>query len=204
MLRLLGVSCFLGCVGCIPAWDPNMLESSDGKVAVGGDETQLSAMLGVQGYRGTGFTKMNARPYDSSLEPGSLINVYVSNAAATAYEEVTPDGNSGGVGFPVGGVLVREVVDANDNPLHLTAMLKREAGFNTVAGDFFFGVTDLTGNPITDGGVLQWGALQVCSSCHAGRSADSFMFGVATADRAVASAAVAQAAALAHAALQAR
>ena len=160
------------CVGCVPQWTSS--STADGTA----DLTTLGSMLATAEYRGGGFVQMDPKPYESTLTPGSFITMYVSNAAAAAYATVTPEGTSGGDGFPVGGVVVREVSDAAGDVTQLTTLMKCKSGYNPVAGDFMFAVTDTNGQPVSDNGVSQWGPLAVCSTCHHGRASSGYLFGV--------------------------
>jgi hypothetical protein len=148
------------------------------------DEKQLLGALATGGYRGWGWVQMNTTPFQSQLAPSAHVTMYVSTDAAAAYEAVTPDNPATtGPEFPVGGVIVREASDASGAVTLLTAMVKREAGYFPAVGDFFFGVSDPSGNPVTEEGALMWGKLDECASCHEGRAAAGFLFGVAAADR---------------------
>ncbi len=160
------------CVGCVPQWTSSA--TADGTA----DLTTLGSMLATAQYRGGGFVQMDPKPYESTLTPGSFITMYVSNAAAAAYATVTPESMTGGDGFPVGGVVVREVSDAAGDVTQLTTLMKCKSGYNPTAGDFMFAVTDTNGQPVQANGVSQWGPLAECSSCHHGRASSNYLFGV--------------------------
>jgi hypothetical protein len=168
--------CALGASGClsqiIPAHEPAVRE-----------EPALQTMLQQGGFLGAGFVKIDRAPFPSELEPGRMVEMYVSANAAAAYQSVTPDGGSGGAGFPVGGTIVRAVSDGGALAA-LSVMVKREAGYFPAVGDFFFGVSDVDGNPMSDDehGLL-WGKLGFCADCHETRASSGFLFGVARADR---------------------
>jgi hypothetical protein len=149
------------------------------------DEAALSLMLRDGEYRGAGFVRMNPAPYASALASGAWVTAYVSRDAAGAYQWVEPDAKSaGGDEFPVGGVIVREVVDSHGDVVKLTVMARRETGYYPDVGDFFFGVTDVNGTPLNDaGGHPQWGKLDTCAACHIGRASAKYLFGVSMADR---------------------
>jgi hypothetical protein len=170
-----------GCVGCMSQWTVSPTTgTSDGTA----DLTTLGAMLATAEYRGGGFVQMDPQPFESTLAPGSFVTMFVSNAAAAAYETVTPTGTTGGADFPEGGVVVREVSDASGNVTLLTTLMKCKSGYNPISGDFMFAVTNTAGQPVDDGGVTQWGPLAVCSSCHAGRASSGYLFGVSQSVRA--------------------
>lgn len=160
------------CVGCVPQWTES--STADGTA----DLTTLGSMLATAQYRGGGFVQMDPKPYESTLAPGSFVTMYVSNAAAAAYATVTPESMTGGDGFPVGGVVVREVSDAAGDVTQLTTLMKCKSGYNPTAGDFMFAVTDTNGQPVQANGVSQWGPLAECSSCHHGRASANYLFGV--------------------------
>jgi hypothetical protein len=50
-------------------------------------------------------------------------------------------------------------------------------------GDWWFGVTDPAGVPITDATGLQVGKLTACHGCHIPRATDDFLFGVPKVDQ---------------------
>jgi hypothetical protein len=144
------------------------------------DEATLADTLATGDYRGAGFVQMNATPFLSGLDPTARVTMFVSNAAAAAYEAVSPDSPaSAGPEFPVGGVIVREAKDASGNVTLLTAMVKREAGYFPEVGDFFFGVADPAGVPMASA----WGKDSDCATCHETRAAAGYLFGVAVAAR---------------------
>ena len=143
----------------------------------------MLSILQTQAFRGSGFTQIDHAPFASTLVPGAWVTNFVRSDAAKAYQAITPNADHEDAPFPVGGCVVRAVADAKGQPTKLTVMVKREAGYYPEAGDFFFGVTDANGMPVTDGGTLQWGKLHVCGDCHAKRAASGFLFGVATVDR---------------------
>jgi hypothetical protein len=146
---------------------------------------EVSEMLKHADYRGSGFVQMNSVPYPSDLAKGSMVTCYVSKEAALSYAGVVPD-LDGAVtgGFPVGGVIVREVADQTGKMQKLTVMVKREQGYFPEVGDFFFGVSDGEGVPMPDAsGQMQWGKLTTCAGCHQGRAKANFLFGVSEDDR---------------------
>jgi hypothetical protein len=164
------------CAGCtVTAYTPPSVSEEPG----------IALMLRDRTYRGGGFVRMNTVPYESELAPGSVVTCFVSNDAAFAYQGVTPDlKTSNGGTFPVGGVVVREVADGHGKVTKLTVMERRAAGYFPEVGDFFFGVSDVDGNPMVDAdGHAQWGRLDSCSGCHQERAAAGYLFGVRVADR---------------------
>jgi hypothetical protein len=149
------------------------------------ESPEISVMLAKQEYRGNGFVQMNTAPYDSDLAPGSKIMCYVSKDAALAYAGIVPDLKTALTGeFPVGGIVVREVSDAQGKVQKLTVMRREQRGYYPDVGDFFFGVTDTSGRPMPDAnGQVQWGRLPSCAGCHIQRSGAEYLFGVREKDR---------------------
>jgi hypothetical protein len=109
--------------------------------------------------------------------------MYVSSDAAAAYEAITPDADGAGAPFPVGGTVVRAAYDDKGALAALAVMVKRERGYFADVGDFFFGVTDVDGEPQSDEHGLLWGKVSECAECHEGRATSGYFFGVARADR---------------------
>jgi hypothetical protein len=86
-----------------------------------------------------------------------FINVFVNDAGRRAMlEELRPR-------FPVGALVVKEKLPARDakEPELLTAMLKREAGFDPEGGDWEYLVLDGQGRE-----VRARGKLESCRACH--------------------------------------
>ena len=132
----------------------------------------------VAGYRA--WTRVNkeparfhlVRPTDCALPPpdaemrterpdnphmDKFINVFVNDAGRRSMsEELRPR-------FPVGSLVVKEKLPARDasEPELLTAMLKREAGFDPEGGDWEYLVLDGRGRE-----VRARGKLESCRACH--------------------------------------
>lgn len=142
-------------------------------------EPQVQQMLANKSYESTGFTRVSREAFPSTLEPGKLVTMFVTSNAAAAYTAVSPDSETTtGPAFPVGGTIVRAVVDAKGTAVGYAVMIKREAGYFPEAGDFFFGVTDLAGNPQPGEDGVEWGALPSCGGCHHTRAGAGYLFGV--------------------------
>jgi hypothetical protein len=96
-----------------------------------------------------------------------FITVYVNDAGKQALlKEANPQ-------FPQGAIIVKEKVD---NPLStapelLTAMMKREKGFNPPSNDWEFMV--LSGDAKT---IIERGKLENCITCHTAKRAQDFVF----------------------------
>jgi hypothetical protein len=177
VVRVLLLSATLLCTGCLSLVIP------DHAVATTDDAT-VQLMLQRRDFLGSGFVRISGAPFDSDLDPGHLVTMYVSADAAAAYEGVTPDAESTlGPAFPVGGMVVRTSSDGAGNLQALTFMVKHEPGYFPEVGDFLFGVTDPSGAPASDDSGELWGKIAECASCHETRSAAGFLFGVAAAHR---------------------
>jgi len=143
------------------------------------EEAALPMMLAQRGFQGSGYVQVGQSGFDSTLEPNASVTMFVSQSASAAYAGVFPDADKAtGPAFPVGGVIVRYPTDATNHPTGLTVMVKREAGYFPEAGDFFFGVTDLDGNPVSGEDGVEWGALKSCGTCHHTRADAGFLVGV--------------------------
>jgi hypothetical protein len=148
------------------------------------EEAGVRQMLVQRGFQATGYVQVGRAGFDSTLEPNANVTMFVSQSAAAAYAAVSPESETtSGPSFPVGGVIVRYPTDAANHPTGLTVMVKREVGYFPEAGDFFFGVTDLQGNPVNGEDGVEWGALPSCGSCHHTRAGAGFLFGVPETDR---------------------
>jgi hypothetical protein len=177
MLRALFAFTIVCCSGCLSTIIPDHAPATT-------DDATVEQMLAQRDFLGSGFVRVSARPFASDLEPDRFVQMYVSDAAAAAYEAVTPDSDRAGPAFPVGGMVVRTSSDASGNLLALTFMVKHEPGYFPEVGDFFFGVADTSGMPMPgDDGTPLWGKIEDCASCHETRASSGFLFGVAAAHR---------------------
>ena len=167
-----------GCLGLvIPEHAPATPDATDNATA--------ELMLQRRDFLGTGFVRINTTPFDSTLEPGRVVTMYVSADAAAAYQGVTPDADATtGPAFPVGGMIVRTSSDTSGTLQALTFMVKHEPGYYDEVGDFLFGVTSPDGTPqLADDGSTMMGKLGECAQCHETRPGTGFLFGVALAHR---------------------
>jgi len=144
----------------------------------GMDEAALLSVLHT--FRTSpGFTRVSSKvPYVSSLGPDIYLNVYVSTDAFAEYAAIDPAHDGSGVKMPVGGYIVREVVDRNGETRKLTLIVKGPAGYNPALGDYWFGVTAPDGTPVADMGVHKTGLVTECYGCHLPRAHDDYLFGV--------------------------
>lgn len=143
-------------------------------------EIDESAVLSaVAGYRtASQFAHVSGDAYASALGATSYIELFANTTAADSYRLIAPEVSGSGSVVPEGGVIVREVLDANGTAQRLTVMAKGPAGYNPALGDWFFAVTTLDGTPIVEDGVARSGRLADCYSCHVPRMGDDFLFGV--------------------------
>jgi hypothetical protein len=94
---------------------------------------------------------------DRGPHRNKYVTVFVNAEGSPAMlEQVNPH-------FPVGSIVVKEKLNSptEGTPELLTAMVKREAGFNPASGDWEYLVLD--GNAST---ITQRGKLASCNSCH--------------------------------------
>ena len=112
-------------------------------------------------------------PVASTAVPGALINVWVSEGAVDAYLDL--DAHP----FPVGGTIVREVLDGEGVLQSLTMIEKRAAGFSD-CGDLLFAKATADLEPVltAEGEPLVGKATAECASCHLGQGSRQFLFGV--------------------------
>ena len=95
-----------------------------------------------------------------------FLSVYVNDVGQRAMmTELTPV-------FPQGSMIVKEKLSSRDSqaPELLTAMLKREKGYNPESGDWEYLVLDGSASKI-----VERGRLASCSSCHAAYSRTDFV-----------------------------
>jgi hypothetical protein len=148
-------------------------------------EIDQSAVLAEAArYRDTtAFDHASSKSYPSALGTTSYIQLYANRTAMAEYPMIDPDKVGSNAVIPVGGIIVREVLDTNGTAQRLTIMAKGPAGYNPAIGDWFWAVTDLQGTPIVEDGVARAGRLADCYGCHLPRATDDFLFGVPLIDR---------------------
>jgi hypothetical protein len=127
------------------------------------------------------FARINRAPYSSTLGQFK-INVFTSNANRD-YKRIHPDTSRSNVELPPGTIIVREVLGSAGEVTKLTLMTKGEPGYDPRIGDWWFGVTDPQGVPLTSNGRLQLGRLEECHGCHVPRAEDDYLFGVLSSDQ---------------------
>lgn len=137
-------------------------------------------MLDVSSHVAT-FKKINTKPYASTLGTFN-IDDFVSQDSRD-FEKIHPESTGSHVVMPVGTLIVRQVLDANGAVTKVTLMGKGPAGYDPTLGDWWFGVTDPSGTPLSDDTGMQVGRLTQCHGCHIPRAEDDYLFGVPKEDQ---------------------
>lgn len=133
---------------------------------------------GENPYR-DGFALVNVTPFTSNLPGGKMIDVWVTESAASDYALVKLDGSGSGVDLPEGTVIVREVIGETGEVETLTMMIKGAPGYFPGGGDWWYGVAEPDGTiRVNDNGEPQMGALTECGGCHLARPDDGYLFGI--------------------------
>ena len=127
------------------------------------------------------FKRINAQPYPSTIGAFN-IDVFASQDALD-FAKIHPETTGSHITMPVGTLIVRQVLDANGQVTKVTLMGKGPAGYDPSIGDWWFGVTDPSGKPLSDDTGLQVGRLTQCHGCHIPRAQDDYLFGVPAADQ---------------------
>jgi hypothetical protein len=148
------------------------------------DEAAILAIVASGAFRSSdSFVHATGAPYPSAAVAGSMIDEWVSSPTAADYEAISPDAGGPATALPVGSIIVREVIADGGVVTEMTVLVKGPAGYNPAIGDWWWGVTDGNGSPLSeDGGVLV-GRLTQCYSCHLPRSGEDFLFGVPAGDK---------------------
>jgi hypothetical protein len=117
-------------------------------------------------------------PYASTAVSGSFIDVWVSAEAFDEYAKITPGSVGSGASLPLGTIIVRAVSDASGEVQKLTLMRRGPEGIYPRLDDWWFAETDATGVPLADDAGVLVGPMPACATCHLGRAADDYLFGV--------------------------
>ena len=138
----------------------------------GDDDVTLEAR--ASGY--LDFQRINARPFPTAQHQGNpLVNVWTEQLATTPYR-VLSSGSAPVVEFPVGAMIVKEMMDASGEPPILTVMAKQPAGYDPAHGDWWYGRLEADGSATNANFV---GRVNFCIGCHAGAPSARYVFGVA-------------------------
>lgn len=115
----------------------------------------------------------------SMASPDASIHVLATPDFAPSYATIDPYYAGSNVEFPRGAMVVREIYDASGELTKITVIVRGEEGDNPGVGDLLFGVLTPEGEWMLDeAGEPQFGALETCGGCHAGRSNDGWLWGV--------------------------
>lgn len=122
------------------------------------------------------FHKVNARPFRTAQHQGNPdVNVWTNDLATDPYRMVS-SGAASDPEFPVGSMIVKEMIDATGAPPILTVMAKQPPGFDPDHRDWWYGRLEVDGTP-TSGRFV--GKVSFCIACHAGAGSGRYLFGVA-------------------------
>ena len=126
-------------------------------------------------YRG--FTKINAAPFVTQQHAGNpRVNVYANALAESSYRTIRPGGVApAGFRFPPGSMLVKEMLETDGSASVLTVMYKKEAGYDSAQGDWWYGRLSPDGVPTNPAFA---GRVDFCVSCHAGSAKWDHAWGV--------------------------
>lgn len=135
-----------------------------------GDDAALQAEAST--YRD--FTPINARPFPTAQhQDHPLVNVWANDLAAAPYRQLSAEPGSVAV-FPVGAMIVKEMLDADGGAPLLTVIARSPPGFDPDHGDWWYGRLTVDGDA-TGAGLV--GRVGFCIGCHA--AATDHLFGVA-------------------------
>ena len=172
-----------------PAEDAGSGEVTDAGTAADGpangfDQSMLLRAIQNKAYvTSPAFSKVS-ETYASAVTANTWVTEWVSFQALSAYAGISPDAGPtrATAAMPVGTIIVRAVQNAAGDVTKLTVMCKGPSGFNPELGDWWFGVTDPNGNPLTDdAGIQELGKLTACYGCHIPHEDEDFLFGVPSA-----------------------
>ena len=128
------------------------------------------------------FARINKMPYASTIAANN-INLYVSQDARD-FRKIHPETSGTNIKMPVGTLIVRQVLDQTTGAIvKVTLMAKMASGYDPTLGDWWFGVTDPQGVPLSDDKGPEVGRLTDCHSCHIPRATDDYLFGVPAIDQ---------------------
>jgi hypothetical protein len=120
-----------------------------------------------------GFARINARPFATRLHQGNpLVNVWTNGTATDPYLALSAGAPA--PSFPVGAMIVKEMLDPAGGPPILTVMAKQAAGYDPVHADWWYARLDANGDATSASLV---GRVGFCVACHAG--APGYVYGVA-------------------------
>jgi hypothetical protein len=128
------------------------------------------------------LTRISTAPFPTKQHAGNaLVNVYANALAEDRYRAIVPGGAApAGFTFPAGSLLVKEMLDPSGGPSVLTAMYKRQAGYDPAHGDWWYGRLNSDGTPTNP---AYAGRIEFCVACHSGTARWDYAWGIATASQ---------------------
>jgi len=142
------------------------------------DEAAITARLSDFETSGE-FMLINAAPMESQ-HATERVNIWVSAEGVDTYLGVDPDDSSDTVdGFPMGTMIVKDMLDASGNRNGITVMVKGAEGGVPATADWWWGRYDAAGV------LQQGGGIGFCIDCHEdnGLERTDWVYGVRPADR---------------------
>jgi hypothetical protein len=122
------------------------------------------------------FERINAQSFATKSHQGmAQVFVYANTAAAEQYKSIDPAAPVSPA-FPVGAMLVKEMLDASGGPPILTVMYKMAAGYDPPNNDWWWGRLNADGSPTA----LEYvGKVSFCPACHQAAPKADLVFGSA-------------------------
>jgi hypothetical protein len=142
---------------------------------VGGCTNDETTAIGDAARDYPTFQRANARPFATAQHQGNPnVNVWTNDLATDPYRSLSA-GFATDPEFPVGSMIVKEMLDDDGAPSILTVMAKQSAGFDPDHRDWWYGRLAVDGSP-TSGNFV--GKVSFCIACHAGAGSGRYVFGV--------------------------
>ena len=122
------------------------------------------------------FHQVNARAFPTSQHQGNPnVNVWTNDLGTPAYRMLS-SGAAADPEFPVGSMIVKEMLDPDGASPILTVLSKQPPGFDPAHRDWWYGRLQADGTPTNSQFV---GKVGFCIGCHAGAGAGGYVFGIA-------------------------
>jgi hypothetical protein len=141
----------------------------------------IDSLLIAEATNAGAFTRISKAAYTSSL--GDFTINVMTNQDSRDYKKIHPEDAGSHMTMLPGTLIVRQVFDADGNITKVTLMAKGPRGYDPTLGDWWFGVTDPSGVPLSDDSGVQAGRLTACHGCHLPRADDDYLFGVPALDQ---------------------
>ena len=143
--------------------------------------TEAEVLEAYQSFETSGFTRVTKDAATSQHGASERVIVWVNDAALEQYLAIDPEDPEGtSEAFPVGTILIKQgATEAGEPDGAATVMAKFESGFNSEAGDWWWGRFTTAGE-LADSGVVGF-----CISCHEGNGLErtDYLAGTPTANR---------------------